>query len=292
MRYRLGGLLGEFFRIDADRKYRDARCAVARGDDAVFDLEAEIGREISEEIVAIVLGLESDQIVGQHRLDQFAMMRHAADHGARRPRRMQEEADRLGDAEIAQFRAQRQEMIILNPERRLRLLEAQQRPRHEGVDFAIGKIIVLRGADQIGCGNAAPATTPNSQNLHNSRRNARPADPASPARRRPALRFRRTVPSGRRRGPGRWNPPKSRRISPPPATKRLQAPPSWVRWPCRARRDLKRRRGSQGPLLMAARVLTTIHQYGSSSPFQRNETKFGLAPSGTRRFQRKNASNR
>ena len=78
------------------------------------------------------------------------MMRHAADDRARRPRRMQEEADRLGDAEIAQFRAQRQEMIILDPERGVRLAKAQQRARHEGVDFAIRQIIVLRGADQIG----------------------------------------------------------------------------------------------------------------------------------------------
>ena len=80
------------------------------------------------------------------------MMRHAVDDGARRPRRMQEEAERLRHAEIAQFRAQRQEMIILNPERGVRLAKAQQRPRHEGVDFAIGEIILLRGADQIGAG--------------------------------------------------------------------------------------------------------------------------------------------
>jgi len=81
--------------------------------------------DIAEKILAIVAGLETDQIVGQHRLDQFAMMRHAADNGARRPGRVQEKADRVGDAEIAQFRAQRQEMIVLNPERGVRLLEPQ-----------------------------------------------------------------------------------------------------------------------------------------------------------------------
>src|ERR1019366_6813485 len=51
-------------------------------------------------------------------------------------------------------------------------------------------------------GNAAPATTPNWRNLHNIRRNAQPADPAWPARLRRALQFRRTVPSGHRRGRG------------------------------------------------------------------------------------------
>ncbi len=80
------------------------------------------------------------------------MMRHPFDDVARRPRRMQEEADRLGHAEIAQFGAEREEMIILNPERGIRLFETQQRSRHEGVHFAIGEIVLLRGADQIGAG--------------------------------------------------------------------------------------------------------------------------------------------
>ena len=86
--------------------------------DAVVHDETEIGLRVGQEILAILLGLEADQVVGQHRLDQLAMMRHACYHGARRPRRMQEEADRLRDAEIAQFRAEREEMIVLNPERR------------------------------------------------------------------------------------------------------------------------------------------------------------------------------
>src|SRR6202022_544449 len=103
MGHSLGGLQGEFFDIDADRKYRGTRSAMTRRYDAVFDLEAEIRRKVAEEIFAIVLGLESDQIVGQHRLDQFAMMRDAFDDAARGPGRMQEEPDRLRDAETAQF---------------------------------------------------------------------------------------------------------------------------------------------------------------------------------------------
>ena len=63
---------------------------------------------------------------------------------------MQEEADRLGDAEIAQFGAEREEMIVLNPERGIGFSESQQRARHEGVHFAIAEIVLLRGADQIG----------------------------------------------------------------------------------------------------------------------------------------------
>jgi hypothetical protein len=150
--HRLGGLAREFFSIDADRKHREARFPITRRHHTVFDLKAEKGRKISDKILAIVPGLESDQIVGQHRLDQLAMMGNAFHEGACRPRRMQEEADRLRHAEIAQFRTQRQEMIILDPEHGIGLSETQQRARHEGVHFAIGKIVFLRGADQIGAG--------------------------------------------------------------------------------------------------------------------------------------------
>jgi hypothetical protein len=112
--------------------------------------EAEVGLRVRQEVLAIFLGLETDQIIGQHRLDQLAMMRHARYQRTRRPRRMQEEADRLGDAEIAQFGAERQEMVVLNPERGIGFAESQQRARHEGVHFAVAEIVLLRGADQIG----------------------------------------------------------------------------------------------------------------------------------------------
>ena len=146
----LGGELGELLGIDADREYRGAGSAMARMDDAATHGEPEILLRVRQEILAILLGLETDQIVGQHRLDQLAMMRHAADHGTRGPRRMQEEADRLRNAESAQFRAEREEMIILDPERRIRLLKSQQRTRHEGVHFAIAEIVLLGSADEIG----------------------------------------------------------------------------------------------------------------------------------------------
>ena len=162
--------------------------------------------DIGKEVFAILLGLETDEVVGQHRLDQLAMMRHAADQRARRPWRMQEEADRLRHAEIAQLRAERQEMIVLHPEHGIGLAEAHQRARHEGVHFAIGddSLPASRGSGRRA--NAAPATAPNWQSLRNSRRNAPRADRAWPARRRPATRFRQRVPSGSRRGRDRDEP--------------------------------------------------------------------------------------
>jgi len=75
--------------------------------------------------VAVTLGLESDEIIGQHRLDQLAMVRHPLHDVGSRPWRVQEKSDRIDDAEIAEFRPKRQEMIILHPERGVRLVEAQ-----------------------------------------------------------------------------------------------------------------------------------------------------------------------
>ena len=79
----LGGELGELLGIDADRENGSAGSAMARMDDAATDGEPEILLHVEQKILAILLGLETDQIVGQHRLDQLAMMRHAADHAAR-----------------------------------------------------------------------------------------------------------------------------------------------------------------------------------------------------------------
>jgi hypothetical protein len=62
---------------------------------------------------------------------------------------MQEEADRSGDADLAQLGPERQEMIILHPERRIAFVEAHQRASHEGVDLAVRTIIALRHADQV-----------------------------------------------------------------------------------------------------------------------------------------------
>ena len=76
-------------------------------------------------------------------------MRHAADDIAGRPGRVQEEADGAGDAELAQLRAERKEVIVLHPERGIRFTKAQQSARHKGVDLAIAEIVLARRADQV-----------------------------------------------------------------------------------------------------------------------------------------------
>ena len=140
----------KFARVDADGKHGGMCDAIPRGHNAVANEETQSGFDVRKEILAIVPGLEAYQVIGKHRFDQLAMVRNTFDYGACRPRCMQEEPKRLGDTQVTQFRSEREEMVVLDPVRRVRLVEPKKRPRHEGVHFAIRKIIPLRGSDQIG----------------------------------------------------------------------------------------------------------------------------------------------
>ena len=142
-------LRAEALDIDADGKCRQTRRAVARRHCPGRHDQSHFHLEVVDKIVPVFIGLEADEIVGQHRFNQFAMMRHPIDDVSRRPRRMQKEADRLVNIALAQLGAQRQEMIVLNPERCVRLAEPYQRSRHECIHLAIGIIVIVRCTDQI-----------------------------------------------------------------------------------------------------------------------------------------------
>ena len=75
-------------------------------------------------------------------------------------------------------------MIVLNPEHRLRSVEAQQRAGHEGIDLAIGGVVVGGDVDEIGPRMTALATAPSWRSPRKSRDNASSACQRSPAHRR------------------------------------------------------------------------------------------------------------
>ena len=146
---RFVGALGEFVDVDADREGGELGPAPLRNDRAVDRRDAKLVVQVVFEILPVLDGLESDQIVGEHVANDLVEMRHRR-HGAPfGPRRVQEEADRAIDVELAQFDAQGEEMIVLHPEHRFRRVEAQQRARHEGVDLAIGRVVLVRDLDQV-----------------------------------------------------------------------------------------------------------------------------------------------
>ena len=78
-----------------------------------------VGAQELRKIVAVAVGLEADEIIGEHRLDEVAVLRQARHDAAVRPRRVQEEADFPLDAEFAQLRAERQEVIVVHPDGRV-----------------------------------------------------------------------------------------------------------------------------------------------------------------------------
>ena len=130
-------------------KHRHPALPVPRVEHAVDAGGPELGLDIGDEIGAVFLGLEADQVVGEHGGDQLAMLRQRDDRRAIGPRRVQEESDRLPDVELAQLFAEAEEMIVLHPEARIRLGEAQQRARHVAVDLAVGRIVRLAALQEI-----------------------------------------------------------------------------------------------------------------------------------------------
>ena len=172
-------------------------------------------------------------------------------------------------------------MIVLDPERRVRLLEAQQRLRHEGVDFAIGGIIVLRGAGSGSLrANAAPLPQRRIlQNLsgivaavnaragmiqHRQRAGAQRLDLGERLLLRPVA------------DSCRWNRPRrSRRNSPPRANNAAARPPVMGSWRFGARHAVRNDNEIHRAPPDWARVLTTIHQiwFLANLSTHENETK-------------------
>ena len=98
MRSGANGLTGEFLRIDSNGKYLARKTAMLARATPVMGEDAERIVHIAKKVVAIVLGLEADQIVGKHRFDKFAVMRDALKYGLCGPGCMQEKPERLLDA--------------------------------------------------------------------------------------------------------------------------------------------------------------------------------------------------
>ena len=149
---RLGGARREGVDVDSDRESADARDAPLRRDRIIDQAQPELADQIVREVLDVVVGLEADQVIGEHRLHEIAVVRNVHDRAPARPGRVQEEADGAFDPQAAQFLAERQEVVVVNPIGRVRPAEAQQPARHEGVDLAIAVVIVDRCLDQIRAG--------------------------------------------------------------------------------------------------------------------------------------------
>ena len=107
----------DFAGVDTDRESAGADHPVADRDVSVgIDLTVHFAFDIMVETVEPVLGLEADQIICKHRFDQSAMIGQRGQQAVRRPWRVEEEADPVGDPHLAQLVTQRNEVIILYPD--------------------------------------------------------------------------------------------------------------------------------------------------------------------------------
>ena len=125
------------------------RHASRRRDRAVIDRQAKLVLQIVLEILTVLIGLKSDEVVSEHGLHEIGMVRHRSHRPTVRPRRVQEKSDRPADLQPPHFCAERKKMIVLHPIDRVRLAEAQQSARHERVDLAIGGVVVAADLNEI-----------------------------------------------------------------------------------------------------------------------------------------------
>ena len=86
-------------------------------------------QQIIAKAVQIRLGLKADEIIGAQRLDEVAMVRQHAQQLGRRERRVQEKPERLILVEPTQFTAERDHMIVVDPDQILRLAASAPMPR-------------------------------------------------------------------------------------------------------------------------------------------------------------------
>jgi hypothetical protein len=125
--------------VDADREHVRPQHAVAlaharvgqqhRADLALPDAVAECAQ--------VAAGLEADDVVLQHRLEQVAVAGQRAQHVVRREGRVQEESDRLARAEATQLRAERDQVIVVHPDHVVGLEQRQQPARERRVDLLV-----------------------------------------------------------------------------------------------------------------------------------------------------------
>jgi hypothetical protein len=101
------------------------------------------------EIHRVVLGLEADQIVGAQLRDQPFVVRQRRENLRRRKRHVQEVADAVAMAAIAQHLGERNEMIVVHPDHIVGLEEIVQLIGEMRIDAAVTAEIAARELGKI-----------------------------------------------------------------------------------------------------------------------------------------------
>src|SRR5262249_23424578 len=148
---RLRRLLSDGVDIDADRERRGAQPPPEGGDLARgHHLSAGVARDVIAKAAEVGFRLESDEIVGAERAHQLGMWRQDAQQLCGGEGGVEEKSDRLLDAELAQRRAQRDQMIIVYPDDVARLEQRGEVAGELLVDAEIAREIGALKIDEAG----------------------------------------------------------------------------------------------------------------------------------------------
>ncbi len=117
----------EFLCVDTDRIDQQPYAAPIEVEDAILFGGAKLDdREIAEGFEPF-LGMEADHVISEHRAGELGRFGQGREEAARRPRNVEEEADPVGTAAVAQRLAEREHVIILDPQHVVGLDQRQHR---------------------------------------------------------------------------------------------------------------------------------------------------------------------
>ncbi len=141
--------LDKALRVDADRKGGGTRTSPESCEHALAKIDAATKLfDAAHEGTDAFLGLEAHQIVIAQRLDQcFASGKRHQNFG-RREGRAEKKADAAGDPELAQFLAEREEMVVMHPDEVVRRDQRRQHLGEAAIDVEIGPRRVAPIIDQ------------------------------------------------------------------------------------------------------------------------------------------------
>ncbi|MGF6492207.1 hypothetical protein ABIE56_000360 [Luteibacter sp. 621] len=108
----------DFFRIDADGEYpRPENPAVGRTDPpASAHGRAQLVQEIVLQRAQVALGVDTHKVVGRQGFEQLPVAGQGDEEACGRQRRMQEKADAVFHAELAEHGGERDEVVVMHPD--------------------------------------------------------------------------------------------------------------------------------------------------------------------------------
>ncbi|VTQ83918.1 Uncharacterised protein [Stenotrophomonas maltophilia] len=145
------GLACDQLGVDADRESRRTEAAPAGCFQlAVVEYAATAEQaQVGLETIGVALGLEADQIVGVQRGEQSQVVGHRLQQVGRRHRDVQEKADAAADAALAQQCAERDQVVVVDPDDVILSQQWRELVGEQRIDLVVGLAGAAVVVDQV-----------------------------------------------------------------------------------------------------------------------------------------------